>query len=265
MQSLPTTCLALAIFSCVGLPAHAGTPQKKTATSHSTPAQKPAPKPPEKKPEPKPEAKPAPKAEAPKQPTIGDEVDGAIALTDTAAKPHTLREYRGKALVIAMWSIDSATCKTYQDRLKKLTDEYSAKGVTVIAVDPNGTDVDAGADPYKRMKDYSSKSPIGAALLADPEGKLGDKLNAHMTPEVFLIDAKGVLRYKGAIDDDPKGEKGDKANAFLRKALDEMLAGKPVANSSTTANGEPIKRAAASKSAEPAKKPEEKPAPPKKG
>ncbi len=268
MHSLPKTCLALAIFSFVGLPAHAGTPHKKSTTTHSTPAQKPATKPPEKKPEPKPEAKPeqkpAPKAEAPKQPTIGDEVDGAIALTDTAAKAHMLREYRGKALVLAMWSLDSATCKTYQDRLKNLTDEYAVKGVTVIAVDPNSADLDAGADPYKRMKDYTSKSPLGAALLADPDGKLSERLSAHMTPEVFVIDAKGVLRYKGAIDDDPKVEKADKANAFLRKALDEVLAGKPVTNSSTVAAGEPIKRGPAPKPAEPAKKPDEKPAPPKK-
>ncbi len=264
MHTLPKTCLALALISFVGLPAHADTPHKKSTSTHTTPAQKPTPKPPEKKPEAKPEQKPAAKAEAPKQPTIGDEVDGAIALTDTAAKPHTLREYRGKALVLAMWSIDSATCKTYQDRLKKLTDEYAAKGVTVIAVDPNAADLEAGADPYKRMKDYSSKTPLGAALVADPEGKLSERLSAHTTPEVFVIDAKGVLRYKGAIDDDPKVEKGDKANAFLRKALDELLAGKPVTNSSTVTSGEPIKRGPAPKPAEPAKKPEEKPTPPKK-
>ena len=265
MHTLQRTCLVLGLLSLGGLPAIADTPQKKPATTHAKPAQKPTPKPPEKKPEPKPEQKPEKKPEAPKKAGIGDEVDGAISLNDTDGKAHALKDYRGKTLVVAMWSIDCPACKQYQDRLKKLNDDYASKGVVVIAVDPNAGELDPGADPYKRIKEYAGKNPLGAALLADSGDKLTEKLGATMTPEVFVIDAKGVLRYKGAIDDDPKGEKADKANAYVRKALDELIGGKPVTTSTTPVNGAPITRGPAPKPAEPPKKPDDKPAPPKKG
>ena len=59
---------------------------------------------------------------------------------------------------------------------------------------------------------------------------------------MFVIDAKGMLAYRGAFDDDPKGEKADKATPFLANALDALLAGKAPAVNTTPSNGKPIQR-----------------------
>lgn len=244
-----------------------------TAMSTAVPAsaaQKPPEKPqkPEPKPPQKPDAKPTEAKAPPKPVAIGEEVDSAIALNDTDGKAHALKDYRGKTLVVAMWSIDSAECKQYQERLKKLSDEFADKGVVVLAVDPNANELDSGAEPYKRMKEYTTKNPIGATLVTDPGDKLVDKLGARTTPEVFVIDAKGMLRYKGAFDDDPKSEKADKATPYAHKAVEEVLAGKPVTTPTTIAAGSAIKVAPkpdAKKPEPPKHKPEDKPAPKKKG
>lgn len=259
MHALQRTTLALSLLSLAALPAAAQTTHQKPATPVAKQEPKPPARPPDQKPKP---------PEPAKHVGIGEEVDGSIALTDTDGKTHMLREYRGKPLVITMWSIDCVACKQYHDRLKKLSDD--SKGAVVLAVDPNANELDPGADQFKRIKDYIAKNPMGATFMSDPGDKLSDKLGATMTPEIFVIDAKGMLRYKGAIDDDPKGEKGDKANMYVRKALEEVSADKPVTTPSTTTDGSPIRRGAAPKPPEkkpepppPAKKPEEKkPAPP---
>jgi peroxiredoxin len=242
----------LAAAGPLGLAGDGKKPEHKTG---QTPPQKPPAKPPEKKPEPKPEPKPAPKPEAPKRVAIGDEVDGALAFEDTDGKAHALKEYRGKIVAIALWSVDCPTCKLYEARVKKLNDDYSAKGVVVLAVDPNAAEAE-------HLKEFSSKNPLGASVMSDPGQKFVQKVGALSTPEIYILDAKGMLRYKGAIDDDAKGEKADKAKTFARTALDEMVGGKPVTTATTTATGTLIKVAPAKKPEE--KKPEEKPAPPKK-
>ncbi len=56
---------------------------------------------------------------------------------------------------------------------------------------------------------------------------------------MYIIDANGVLVYKGGIDSIPSADVADipKAKQYVRIGLDEVLAGKPVADSSTRAYG----------------------------
>ena len=56
---------------------------------------------------------------------------------------------------------------------------------------------------------------------------------------MYIIDAKGVLVYKGGIDSIPSSNAADipKAKQYVRLALDEVLAGKPVTEASTQAYG----------------------------
>ena len=134
--------------------------------------------------------------------------------------------------------------------MKKLGDDFASKGVVLIAVDPNSAEA-------AQLKEFNARNPLGTPVVTDPAQKFVQRVGAQSTPEIYLLDAKGVLRYKGAIDDDPRGEKGDKAKAYARTAIEELLAGKPVTTPTTTASGSPIKTVA--------KKPEDKPEPPKKG
>jgi hypothetical protein len=56
---------------------------------------------------------------------------------------------------------------------------------------------------------------------------------------MYIIDANGVLVYKGGIDSIPSSSTADipKAKQYVRVALGEVLAGKPVTDASTRAYG----------------------------
>jgi hypothetical protein len=56
---------------------------------------------------------------------------------------------------------------------------------------------------------------------------------------MYIVDASGVLVYKGGIDSIPSSSQSDvpKATQYVRVALDQVLAGKPVAEASTRPYG----------------------------
>ncbi len=64
-------------------------------------------------------------------------------------------------------------------------------------------------------------------VLDDHTGKVGRAYGALTTPDMFVIDAKGGVAYRGAIDDDAHGDKSKPRN-FVGAALAQLLAGKPV-------------------------------------
>ena len=67
--------------------------------------------------------------------------------------------------------------------------------------------------------------------------------DAKTTPHMFIIDTKGTLVYAGAIDDKPSTNPSDLATAknYVRTALNEVLAGKPVSTPTTKAYGCSVK------------------------
>jgi hypothetical protein len=74
-------------------------------------------------------------------------------------------------------------------------------------------------------------------------GKLYD---ARTTPHMFVIDAAGVLRYDGAIDDDPRGKKqAAERTAYVKQVLDAVLSGQAPPHANTRPYGCSVKYAAA--------------------
>jgi len=72
-------------------------------------------------------------------------------------------------------------------------------------------------------------------------GNVACLFNAQVTPETYVIDKQGIIRYHGAIDDAQNEARVKKQS--LRAALDEILAGKAVAVAETKAFGCTVKRA----------------------
>ena len=174
---------------------------------------------------------------------IGSEVDGAIALRDIDGKSHALKDYRGKPVVLNFWSIQCPYSVGYEQRLKALHAKYSERGVAFLMLDANHTEVDRDAkDPYARIRKYVEKAEVPYPILIDENNVVADRFAATSTPHFFVLDAKGVLRYAGNLDDDPRGTRGDDATPNLANALDDLLAGKKVRVERTKEKGCSIKR-----------------------
>ena len=80
-------------------------------------------------------------------------------------------------------------------------------------------------------------------MLLDPEGSVGRLYDARTTPHMYIVNPKGVLVYKGAIDDKPSSRRSDvpKAENYVRTALAQMAEGKTVGKPVTRPYGCSVK------------------------
>ena len=80
-------------------------------------------------------------------------------------------------------------------------------------------------------------------MLLDASGKIGHLYDAKTTPQMFIIDGTGKLIYAGGIDSLPSTDPDDiaRASPYVRTALDEALAGKPVSRPLTPPYGCSVK------------------------
>jgi peroxiredoxin len=225
------------------LPASAAT--ALSAAGDQKPPEKPKPKAPD-KPKPKTPDKPKeaekPKEEKAKPIGIGNEVDAALVLNDIDGKGHKLADLRGKTVVIQFWS--SHTSASYDKRLAELATANGSKGVVFLAIDSDKADVEGAKDPAVALREALKTHGLDGKfpLIHDKDGALAKQFSSSATaPHAFVLDAKGVLRYSGAIDDDPAGTRKEGVKHYLSDAIDAVVAGKPV-NPATTVPGEAGKK-----------------------
>ena len=88
------------------------------------------------------------------------------------------------------------------------------------------------------MSKPTSQKITAAAWIDDNSGAIGHLYGILTTPQMFIIAADGTLAYDGAIDDRPEPF-GDPRTAknYVRQAVAELLAGKPVEVSQTKPYG----------------------------
>jgi peroxiredoxin len=168
-----------------------------------------------------------------KAPTVGTKV-APFALRDYRGAETSLEQFAAKkAVVLAFVGCDCPVAKLYGPRLAKLAKDYEAKGVQFLGIDANQQD---GVTQIARFaKDAGIEFPI----LKDVNNVLADELGVQRTTEALVLDAERIIRYRGRVDDQynvgisrTKSTKND-----LPAALDEVLAGKPVSQPTTTAVG----------------------------
>ena len=90
-----------------------------------------------------------------------------------------------------------------------------------------------------RPPDFGLKFPVAR----DRDAALAARLGAKVTPEAFVIDDRGRIRYRGRIDDQFAARRQRNAHpntSELRDAVAAVLAGRDVANPSVEAVGCPI-------------------------
>jgi hypothetical protein len=117
--------------------------------------------------------------------------------------------------------------------------EAAAKGVVWLTVASSATGEQGYVTAQQANDLTKNRDAAPAAVLLDPKSQVARAYGATVTPHMYIIDANGVLVYKGGIDSIPSADVADipKAKQYVRVGLDEVLAGKPVADSSTRAYG----------------------------
>ena len=164
----------------------------------------------------------------------------AFALKGTDGEKHELAQFVSKAKATAV----VFTCNTcpyaqaYEPVLLEMAAKYAGKPVAFVLVNSNSPEVQPG-DSFDAMVQRSKEKKYPFAYLQDETQAIATAYGAQRTPHIFLLDANGVLRYRGRIDDTVKREEVKEHD--LDNAIDALLAGKEVPVKSTKAFGCTIK------------------------
>jgi peroxiredoxin len=154
---------------------------------------------------------------------------------DLDAKPVAFSALRGSVTVVTFVSTQCPISNGYNQRMNGMYSDYSSKGVKFLFLNANRS------EPASNVREHAKSAGFVFPVYKDANNQVADKFGAEVTPESYVIDSAGVLRYHGAIDDS-QNEARVKTRG-LRLALDAVLAGKPVEITQTKAFGCSIKRA----------------------
>jgi peroxiredoxin len=169
----------------------------------------------------------------------------AFTLTDAAGKQVSLAEQRGKYVVLEWTNPECPFVqKHYVSRnMQQLQKEYAGKDVVWLSVNSTKkghSEFKTGPEMAQWMRAHGAAQ---AAVLIDDTSTTGRAYSARTTPHMFVIDPAGKIVYAGAIDDKRSTNPADTktANNYVRAALSEALAGKPVTVASTQPYGCSVK------------------------
>ena len=165
-------------------------------------------------------------------------------------KFYSLKDFASaKVLVIVFTCTHCPTAQAYEDRIKKIVDDYKSKGVAVVAISPNSpngllleelgySDLN---DDFDNMKIRAKEKQFNFPYLYDGDNEaVSIKYGPVATPHAYVFDNQRILKYNGRLDAIENPIKGANSED-LRKAIDEVLAGKEVSSPTTKTFGCSIK------------------------
>ena len=168
-----------------------------------------------------------------------------VSTVDSQGQMRHLADYRGKVVVLEWTNADCPfTRKHYESgnmqSLQSLARNHGVVWLTVISSAPGkqGYVDGAGADQLTK-----TRHAVPSAVLLDPSGNVGRLYHAKTTPHMFVIDARGELRYMGGIDSIATPEVSDipKAEPYLKEAMLAVVDNQPVAHPATRPYGCSVK------------------------
>lgn len=138
-------------------------------------------------------------------------------LRDLAGRLHRLSDYRGRIVIVNFWSADCPHVER-TDALMLASLASWAEDVILLSIASNVNESAAEVESAARGRGLFP-------VLLDAKHETADRYGATVTPEVFVIDREGVVRYHGAVDDINFRQRAATRN-FLDEAVDILLTGK---------------------------------------
>ncbi len=168
-----------------------------------------------------------------------------FSLPGVDGKVHSLAEYASSRVLAVVFTCNHCpAAQRYEDRLKKIDEDYRSKGVTLVAINSDNPDAiplselaysDAG-DSLADMKARAAYRQLQYPYLYDGDTQaVSNTFGVETLPQIFVFDAQRKLTYKGRIDDNVQESQVKARDA--RNAIDATLAGSRVSVERTSAVG----------------------------
>jgi peroxiredoxin len=162
-----------------------------------------------------------------------------FTLSDDQGRSHRLTDYRGRVVVLE-WvnpSCPFSQRHTRRGSLSSLARQNPEVVFLAIASTAPGHRDHRTAEQLRR---HRAEHGMPYPILLDSDGTVGRAYGARYTPHIVVLDERGDVLYRGAIDDDPFG-RSERPRSYVAAALDAHRQGRPPEPASTTAYGSSIK------------------------
>jgi peroxiredoxin len=168
-----------------------------------------------------------------------------FTLTDLDGKSVSLSQYRGKVVVLEWFNPGCPFVRASHTvgSLKGLANKHASDGVVWLAINSGGPGKQgAGVEANRQaLTQFGIQHPV----LIDESGSVGQLYGAERTPHMYVVNAEGVLVYRGAIDNSPDGEgqspEGGKLVNYVESAIGAVRTGAKVSPAETKAYGCSVK------------------------
>ncbi len=168
-----------------------------------------------------------------------------LAAAVAGAPPNEWRDLDGRALTVSPSGdakahvfffilADCPVSKAYSQEIQRIADDYTAKNIRCFLVH---VDSETTAD---QTRTHAREFGLKLRVLLDPKRELVRFTGVTIAPEAAVILPGQKVAYHGRIDDlyaDYGKRRAAPTQRTLRDALDAVLAGKPVAHTTTKAIG----------------------------
>jgi peroxiredoxin len=129
-----------------------------------------------------------------------------FALVDTEGRSHKLSEYKGKTVILEWFNPECPFVRFAHSRgeLQEMAKQLSDDDLVWLTINSNapGKQGNGVERNQAARREFEMQNPI----LLDETGEVGRAYAAEKTPHMFVIDQKGILVYRGGIDNAPMGE-----------------------------------------------------------
>jgi hypothetical protein len=169
----------------------------------------------------------------------------AMQAKDADGRVRSLAEFRGKTVVLEWTNRGCPYVQhAYNSGVMPELQRWAAKnGVVWLSVISSAPGKQGYLQPAEVRGWKAETGAAPAAVLLDPQGAVGRAYEAKTTPHMFIVDPKGTLAYMGGIDDKVSTNPADAKSAhnYVRAALDDLRAGRPVRDAVTRPYGCSVK------------------------
>lgn len=137
-------------------------------------------------------------------------------LPDIRGGSHRLSDYRGRIVVLEFWSAKCPWSARVDEDLAEQRPDWGDQIVLVHIA----SNVDEGVEGIREVSEDRGLSLI----LVDSDQRVADAYGAQTTPQFFLIDAEGMLRYQGSLDDADFRQR-EATQHYLMNAISAVMKG----------------------------------------
>jgi peroxiredoxin len=164
---------------------------------------------------------------------------------DTMGKTWTLSDLKGKPVILEWTNHDCPYVRKHYSsgHMQDLQKEAAAAGYVWLSVISSAPGKQGHVSAAEADELTASRGAAPTAVLLDESGDIGRAYDARTTPHMYVIGEDGTLLYAGGIDDIRSSDPADipKAKNYVRAAMADIAAGKPVGEAVTPPYGCSVK------------------------